>query len=415
MRGDDNHEQEVWLGATHDCDLVRAATGYGGRTRFEAEEADMATKADVYLAIDRSKRLADEPATGHNRWHPDIPPVAEVEPGQVVGIETRDAFDGQFMPETRKADVARCDLNLVHPLTGPVYVKGAEPGDLLEVRVHEVAPEPFGFTVQVPGFGFLRDMFTEPYIIHWDIAAGFATSVDLPGVRIPGAPFMGVIGNAPSHELLEAINRREARLQDEGGMVLLPEAAGAVPGAAGIAGKAVRTIAPHETGGNVDIKQLTAGTTIRLPVSAEGALFSVGDAHFAQGDNESCGTAVEMAATFYGSFNVLKGAARERGIRDLQFYREDDFTAPAMAAPRRFFATTGQCRTHDGEARSEDTTLAARNALLNMIEYLVVERGYTDQQAYAICSVAVDLRISEVVDVPNFLVSAFLPLDIFTE
>jgi len=102
-------------------------------------------------------------------------------------------------------------------------------------------------------------------------------------------------------------------------------------------------------------------------------------------------------------------------IDEWYIYREDDFTAPAMAAPRRFFATTGQCRTHDGEARSEDTTLAARNALLNMIEYLVVERGYTDQQAYAICSVAVDLRISEVVDVPNFLVSAFLPLDIFTE
>ena len=175
----------------------------------------------------------------------------------------------------------------------------------------------------------------------------------------------------------------------------------------------MRTVAPHETGGNLDIKQLTAGTTLRIPVYVPGALFSVGDAHFAQGDNESCGTAVEMAATFYGSFRVLKGEAKKRGIRDVQFYREDYFTSPEMAVPKRFFATTGQSVTRDGVAHSEDTTLAARNALLNMIDYLVAERGFTPQQAYAICSVAVDLKISEMVDVPNFVVSAFLPLDIF--
>ncbi|MFT5134870.1 MAG: formamidase, partial [Gammaproteobacteria bacterium] len=230
-----------------------------------------------------------------------------------------------------------------------------------------------------------------------------------------GAPFMGVIGTTPSHELLEQINKRETELQERGGAVLLPDAKDAVPGDAGIASKAVRTIAPHETGGNVDIKQLTAGTTLRIPVYTEGALFSVGDAHFAQGDNESCGTAVEMGATFYGSFNLLKGVAKKRNITDLQFYRDDYFMPPEMAVPQRFFATTGQSYTRDGVAQSEDTTLAARNALLNMIEYLVTERGYTDQQAYAICSVAVDLKISEMVDVPNFVVSAFLPLDIFTE
>ena len=375
----------------------------------------MTVKADEYVAIDRTRRLGDEPETGHNRWHPDIKPVAEVDPGQIVGLETRDAMDGQFSHATTAAEVAGCNLNLVHPLTGPVYVNGAEPGDILEVKIHEVAPEPFGFTVQVPGFGFLRDLFTRPYIIHWDIADGFATSADLPGVRIPGAPFMGVIGTAPSHELLEEINRREADLQARGGMVLLPDAADAVPREAGIASKAVRTVAPHETGGNVDIKQLTAGTTVRIPVYAPGALFSVGDAHFAQGDNESCGTAVEMSSTFYGSFKVLKGEAGKRNIKDMQFYRDDYFTSPEMAVPQRFFATTGQSYTKDGVAEAEDTTLAAKNALLNMIEYLVSERGYTDQQAYAICSVAVDLRISEMVDVPNFVVSAFLPLDIFTE
>jgi formamidase len=375
----------------------------------------MQTKADEYIKIDRSKQLGDEQDVGHNRWHPDIKPVAEVEPGQIIGIETRDAFDGQFDHDTPKEVVGCCNLNLIHPLTGPVYIKGAEPGDLLEVKVLEVVPESFGFTVQVPGFGFLRDVFTEPHIIHWDIKDGSATSEDLPGVKIPGAPFMGVIGTSPSHELLEQINKREKDLQERGGAVLLPDSGDAVPSDEGIASKAVRTIAPHETGGNVDIKQLTAGTTIRIPVYTEGALFSVGDAHFAQGDNESCGTAVEMGATFYGSFSLMKGEAKKRNITDLQFYRDDYFMPPEMAVPQRFFATTGQSYTRDGVAQSEDTTLAARNALLNMIEYLVTERGYTSQQAYAICSIAVDLKISEMVDVPNFIVSAFLPLDIFTE
>ena len=175
----------------------------------------------------------------------------------------------------------------------------------------------------------------------------------------------------------------------------------------------MRTIAPHETGGNLDIKQLTKGTTIRFPVFTPGGLLSVGDAHFAQGDGEACGTAVEMGATCYCSFKILKGLAAQHNIREVQFYREDYYTSPEMAAPKRFFATTGQSYTRDGVAHSEDATLAARNALLNMIDHLVSERGYTRQQAYAICSVAVDLKVSELVDVPNFVVSAFLPLDIF--
>ena len=249
--------------------------------------------------------------------------------------------------------------------------------------------------------------------MRWTIADGFATSDDLPGVRIPGAPFMGVIGLAPSRALLAEINRREAALAERGGAVLLPDAADAVPSDAGIAAGALRTIAPHETGGNLDVKQLTAGTTIRFPVFAPGGLFSVGDAHFAQGDGESCGTAVEMAATCYCSFTLRKGLADAQNIRDVQFFRDDYFTSPDMAAPKRFFATTGQSYTRDGVAHAEDATLAARNALLNMIDHLVGERGFTRQQAYAICSVAVDLKVSELVDVPNFVVSAFLPLDIF--
>src|SRR5918911_272887 len=179
------------------------------------------------VSIDRSKTLAQEPGTGHNRWHPAIPPIVRADPGDRVILETRDALDGQITPGTKSADLAGANLDVVHPLTGPVYINGAEPGDLLEVTIVEVEPQPFGFTVQVPGFGFLRDVFTEPYIVRWTIANGVATSPDLPGVRIPGAPFMGVIGVAPSHELLGRVNQRENDLSKRGGVVLLPDATGA--------------------------------------------------------------------------------------------------------------------------------------------------------------------------------------------
>jgi formamidase len=174
----------------------------------------------------------------------------------------------------------------------------------------------------------------------------------------------------------------------------------------------LRTIPPREQAGNVDIKQLAAGTRLFIPVDTPGALFSAGDAHFAQGDCETCGTAIEMRATLRVRFEVHSGAARLRGIRDPRFARTDYWVAPEYAAPRRFTATTGMSVGPDGEVRAEDATLAARNALLNMID-LLGERGWTRQQAYAICSVAVDLRVSQLVDVPSFLVSAFLPEDIF--
>jgi formamidase len=364
------------------------------------------------VRIDRSKTLAEEPGTGHNRWHPDIPPIVRCDPGDEVVLDTRDALDGQVGPDTTIAEVGAANLDVVHPLTGPVHIRDAEPGDLLEVEILDVAPEPYGFTVQLPGFGFLRDYFPEPHKISWNMADGWATSDDLPGVRIPGAPFMGTIGLAPGHGRLQATIAREQALLDRGGVVLPPSAEGAVPATLPIAGEALRTIPPREQGGNVDIKQLCAGTTLLLPVDTPGALFSAGDAHFAQGDCETCGTAIEMGATLRVRFGLRKGEAAAKGIRDPQFSRSDYFVAPEFAVPRRFFATTGIPINEDGENRSEDITLAARNALLNMIDHLG-EQGWTPQQAYAICSVAVDLKISQVVDLPNVLVSAFLPEDIF--
>ena len=161
----------------------------------------------------------------------------------------------------------------------------------------------------------------------------------------------------------------------------------------------------------MDTKQMTAGVRLLLPVFVEGGLFSAGDAHFAQGDGESCGTAIEMGATLHASFRVLKGEATGRNIRVPMFERDDYFTQPDMAAPRRFLATTGYPISDDAN-ESEDVTQAARNAVLNMIDRLV-ERGWSWEKAYCICSVAVDLKISEIVDLPNVMVSAFLPLDIF--
>jgi formamidase len=363
------------------------------------------------IRIDRARPLTEQTDTGHNRWHPDIPPILECDPGDVVVMETRDALDGQLTPEATLAEVAQTDLGVVHPLTGPVFVAGAQPGDLLEVEILEVAPEPFGFTCQIPGFGFLADVFTEPYLVRWRIEKGFATSEDIPGVRVPGAPFMGTIGLTPGHELLRRTIQREQAALDAGGAVLPPDPAGAVPGGP-IAAEALRTIPPREQGGNVDIKHLVAGTRLFLPVDTPGALFSAGDAHFAQGDSEACGTAIEMAATLSVRFAVHSGAAAARGISTPRFSREGSPSAAPTAEPARYIATTGMPLTEQGENRAGDLSLAARNALLTMIEELQ-ERGFTRQQAYALCSVAVDLKVSQVVDVPNVLVSAFLPLDIF--
>jgi formamidase len=368
------------------------------------------------VSIDPSKPLSEEPGTGHNRWHEAIEPVVEVDPGDTVVYETRDAFDGQLNYESTAEDVENLDLSGVHPLTGPVFVKGAEPGDLLEVKLVAVEADPWeqwGYTVEVPGFGFLRDDFPEPYIVHWRLHGNeYAESEQLPGVRIRCNPHPGVLGLAPSVELRQRATEREGALAERGGFALLPDPEGAVPADGEIAREGLRTIPPRETAGNIDIKQLSPGTTVLLPVYAEGGLVSTGDVHYAQGDCEACGTAIEVRTRVHLRFGIRKGEAERRGIQDLQFFRDDYFIRPELAAPRRFFATTGIGVHKDGTNESEDLSLSAKNALLNMIEHLET-RGFDRQQAYALCSVAVDLRISQVVDVPNLLVSALLPLDIF--
>jgi formamidase len=366
--------------------------------------------ATYEIRVDASRPAREEADRCHNRWHPDIPPALTCEPGDEVLIETRDAVDGQFTIESSHADVTATDRTVVHPLTGPVRVEGAKAGDVLTVEVLEIVPASFGYTAQIPGFGFLADEFPEPFLVRWDISDGVATSRDLPGVGIPGAPFMGTMGVAPSRRLLRRITERERVLAARGDDVVLPDPHGAVPADQPIATEGLRTRPPRENGGNMDVKQMVTGTRILFPVWADGALFSAGDGHFAQGDGESCGTAIEMRATLRVRLDLRKGQAAERSLRDVQF----ESPAPPRPPPARaFFTTTGLCVYAEAGGRAQDLTLAARNALRNMIDHLAREYGYSRQQAYAICSIAVDLKVGEVVDSPNYLATASVPLDIF--
>jgi len=362
------------------------------------------------VRIDRAKRLREEPHTGHNRWHPDVPPVIEVEPGEELALETRDANDLQIGPRTTAQDLARLQRTIAHPLTGPVYIKGARPGDLLEIEYLDIVPERYGWTRFAPGGAFLPEMFDYHFVAHWDITPQYATSPQLPGVRIPNGAFMGTAGVAPSHEQLRKWAAREAELKARGGRVWPPDAENAVPSRLGAEG--LRTIPPRENCGNADIKQLTRGSKLFIPVAVEGALYSVGDGHFAQGDSECCGTAIEMGATAVVRFKLHRGEAKAKGIVWPRFAHSGFFAPPEWAAPRNFIATMGMPVTREARNEDCDLSLAAKNAMLHMIE-LLQERGWTKEQAYVICSVAVDLRVSNVVDVPNVTVSALLPEDIF--
>jgi formamidase len=378
-----------------------------------------------HIGVDFGRPLASQPHVGHNRWHPAIRPVLRIASGDSVVLQALDAMDGQLTMSSTAADVAAASLYRVHPMTGPVYVDGAGPGDLLAVRIDEIEPASFGFTAQIPGSGFLRREFTEPFLVRWELDGGYAVSPDLPGIRISDQSFPGVIGVAPSAALLRSAAEREAGLAARGGAVNLPDPREAVPDDPQIAAEGLRTIPPRETGGNLDIRDLTRGTTVLIPVFTAGALLSCGDVHFAQGDGEVCGTAIEMAATVHLTVTVRKAAATGgRAAAGVAFSRAaaadggpPDGGGPGGRDQARagYYATTGICVSPEGRNESENATLAAQNAIRAMISHLTDDRGYTRQQAYAICSVAVNLRLSQLVDVPNFVASAYLPLAIFIE
>jgi formamidase len=395
---------------------------------------------------------AEDPLrTCHNRWHPDIPDVADADPGDIVIFETRDAFDNPFNRTSTRANVAAANLNLIHPLTGPLHVKGAKRGDVLAVTMIDVGPGPdnFGYTVAVPGFGFLRDVFTDPAIVHWELGrleadgkTRFATSADLPGVRLPLHGFAGTIGVELGPKEIETAFEREEELRAKQGFVLPPEPRDAVP--ANICGpkgrardRCLRTIPPRENGGNTDVKQMVKGTTLLFPCFIDGCGLSVGDVHWAQGDGEVSGTAIEMNAIVTVKVDVRKRLAAAFG----NWPRFESNTAGVLKSlePDHFIATMGIPVKPAGIVmapelwidvnsnhllrplmnESEDVTLAARDALLKMIDLLTGPTSpaplpLTAEQAYLLCSVACDLRISNLVDVPNYVVSNFLQLDVFS-
>jgi formamidase len=366
----------------------------------------------------------------HNRWHYAIPPAAAANPGDVVVFGTRDAFDHSLDRNSTPADVVALNLNLVHPLTGPLYVRGAKAGDVLAVTLLDIEPDDFGYTIIVPGFGFLRDVFPDAFIVRWDLTRRGGTSRDLPGVNIRFDGFMGTIGVAPGPAQTETFFQREAELAAAGGFVLGPQPLDALPakvcGPGGSnADRCLRTIPPRENGGNMDVKQMQVGTTLLLPCFVDGCLLSIGDVHFAQGDGEVSGTAIEMDATVTVKVDIRKGLGKT--LARPHYEGRDQLK---RLAPERFHATVGYPLkpkgvippTHaylDGTKigpltnLSEDLTLAARDALLEMIDWIVANKGLTREQAYVLASVAVDLRIANVVDTPNFAVSAILDLGVF--
>ena len=306
----------------------------------------MNIKPDVMLRVDRAKRLREQPGAGHNRWHPEIPPRVRVEPGQVVGIETIDAMDGEVAPGMTAAEMARCSPEVVHPLTGPIYVNGAAAGDLLEVEILEIVPETRGYTLFEPGFGYLRQEFGESsFLVHWKLDGGFATSGESPGVKIPACCHMGVMGVAPSAELLRAVNERERAWAAAGATVCLPEVAGAMAGDRRMASEAWRTISPHEVGGNLDIKQLGRGSDAAVAgVCGGGVVFDGGCT--CRGMARSAGRRWKWGRRVYVRFGLRKGRAREGNIRDVQVYREVN----EAGGLRRTFATTGQSYERTGRA-----------------------------------------------------------------
>jgi len=362
------------------------------------------------IVVDTARPVREQADRCHNRWHPDISPALRCAPGDEIAMQTRDAVDGQLTRSSSHADVLNTDRTVVHPLTGPIWVDGAEPGDVLVAEILAVEPGAFGYTAQNPGFGFLADEFPEPFLVRWDISGSIATSPDLRGVTLPGAPFMGTMGVAPSHELVRRATEREQRLAQRATGVLLPDPVGAVPADEPIASAGLRTKPPRENGGNMDLKHATAGSRVLFPVFVAGALFSAGDAHFAQGDGEVCGTAVEMAAVLHVRLDLLKGEATRRRMRGVRL----ETAARSAQAERRSrgYVTTGLSVCGDDALGEDNLTEAARDALRSMLDHIVDEYGYSRREAYAIASVAVDLKVGQVVNSPSYLATASLPLDV---
>jgi len=299
----------------------------------------------------------------HFGWDNAIAPILTIAPGETVTFDCPDAAGGQLSRTSTVADIAALDFGRINPVLGPVYIDGARPGDAVKITFGDFAPSGFGWTANIPGFGLLADQFPDPALHLWAYdAVAMTPALFSSFARVPLKPFTGTIGLA---------------LAEPGNHSIVP---------------------PRRTGGNLDVRDLSAGTVLYLPVEVAGGLFSVGDTHAAQGDGEVCGTAIEspMAATL--SFDLVKAAN--------------------LAAPR--FTTPGPVTRHLDAMGYEVTTgvgpdlmTAAREAVGRMIDLLGAQHGLSAADAYMLCSVCGDLRISEIVDAPNWVVSFYFPSVVF--
>ncbi|HZS88796.1 MAG TPA: acetamidase/formamidase family protein [Chloroflexota bacterium] len=307
----------------------------------------------------------------HRCWDNNLLPALTVDPGDTVTFTTIDAGDGRIPPPSWAGNpgsppergIRPASVRSGHPLCGPVAIRGAQAGDTLAVEVLEIVPDAWGWTDFAPDFGLLADEFEGRELIYWDLRGEKAVvRSDDPArrpmpVRLSQNPFCGVMGVAPAE-----------------------------PGEHS-------TTPPRSVGGNMDVRHLVPGSTLYLPVAVDGALFSAGDVHAAQGDGEVCGTGIECGARVTLRF----GLQRSRRLSAPE-YRTVEVRTPG---PR--YGTTGV---------APDLMEATKQAVRGMITYLHDEHGFSRAEAYLLCSVAVDLAVSEVVDAPNWIVSAVLPLEV---
>jgi acetamidase/formamidase len=288
----------------------------------------------------------------HGVWDRSIAPVLRVVPGETVVVEMQNASGGQLFADSTARELASLDFGKINPVTGPIFVEGAKPGDALVVEILELDVDTWGWTANIPGFGLLADRFTEPILRTSRIASGFIELFT--GMRLASVPMIGTIGVAPA---------------EAGAFSVIP---------------------PTRNGGNMDIRHVGAGATLYLPVAVDGALLSLGDGHAAQGDGEVCGTAIETSAV---------ATLRVSLERDRQLAAPMVLTDPRSQRTGRALATTGI---------GPDLMQAARGAASAMIAEIVRRTTLSEVDAYLLASVAGDLKISEVVDVPNWVVSLHL-------
>jgi acetamidase/formamidase len=293
----------------------------------------------------------------HSRWNRALPPRLTIEPGDTVHFECLDSSGAQVHRKMTLPEYLAIDRGVIHALTGPVFVRGAEPGDVLQIDVLEVTHKGWGWTSVVEGLGFLKERFSEPFLFLWELEREISRSL-APAV-VPLRPFCGIMGVAPGED------------------------------------GEFRTRPPGIFGGNMDVRELCSGATLYLPVLNPGALFSVGDAHAAQGDGEVCINGIECPVNVSLRFHLHKRRPLKGPILESTPHVKQDLETAWMVIES-----------------GTDATAAARAATSRMIDLLVDRWGFREVHAYLLCSVALHLKFSQVVNEPMFTVSASIPKNV---